>query len=744
MSFVTPALAIAGLIAVAVPIIIHLLARRRRRPIEWAAMRFLIEAFQRHRRRLRVEQLLLLVVRCLVLALLGAALARPLLDAPEALGLGGSRAVFLVIDNGLASSVVISDGRTALDNTIDQAVTIVQSLGPGDTVGVVTAARPARGLVVPPSSDHGAILELLRSMQPAQSPTDLASAAVVLRAALQEMPADRDRAVAYLLSEFRSGSAALDVPLPAALADLGEAVTLLAAPAGQQPVANVQIKSIEPLRGLILTSTAEGSAQVTVRLARMGGALAREVTRVRLVGDGLPLVEPKVVQWAAGQSAADVDFMVNFAGQRERAVALTALLDGDALAGDNQRYTVISTRDQIRVLLVDRRSFGPGPGIERLRSGQWIRRALQPTEQSPVDVVEADPAALDAPDVRGVDAAIVPRPDLLNDDGWSVLSAFVDSGGVLVVSPPAQVNVHQWTDQLSTQLRLPWRIMLEVAEHETSLSLAAEQPSSELLRMLSGDLDQLLSPILVNRVLPVDRESTQAQDVLVFSDGSPMIIVGTPRPSEPGEDGASGSIGAGIVIYIAAALDLDWTNLPTKPLMVPLFHELLRQGVGAARAAQRYSVGERPALALGATAATLLGPEDTTLSIAPDGRPQQPLERSGLYEVLDVASQGLGMIAVNIDPASSRTDTQPQSAVSDWLTKLGPWEVFDADDPGAALRSIESSSPIVGLLLVAVVALVVLETALARWFSHAPSSGLQPVLAPVTLHAPSTAHGSIR
>ena len=121
MSFVTPALAIAGLIAVGVPIIIHLLSRRRRRPIEWAAMRFLIEAFQKHRRRLRIEQLLLLIIRCLVLALLGAALARPLLDAPEALDLGGSRAVFLMIDNGLASSAVISDGRTALDNTIDHS-----------------------------------------------------------------------------------------------------------------------------------------------------------------------------------------------------------------------------------------------------------------------------------------------------------------------------------------------------------------------------------------------------------------------------------------------------------------------------------------------------------------------------------------------------------------------------------------------------------------------------------------------
>ena len=748
MTFVTPTLAIAGLIAVAVPIIIHLLARRRRRPIEWAAMRFLIEAFQKHRRRLRIEQLLLLVVRCLVLALLGVALARPLLDAPKALDLGGSRAVFLVVDDGLASSVVISDGRTALDDTIDQAVTIVQSLGPGDTVGVVTAARPARGLVVPPSSDHAAIIELLRLMRPAEAPTDFASAAVILRAALKELPADRDRAVAYLLSEFRSGSAALDVSLPSALSDLGEAVTLVTAPAGQEPVANVQVVAIEPRRGLILTSAAEGSVQVTVRLARTGGDLSGDVTRVRLVGDGLPLVEPKVVQWAAGQSSSSVDFMVNFAGQRERTVALTAVLDDDALTADDQRHTVVSTRNQIRVLLVDRRSFGPGPGIERLRPGQWIRRALQPAQDSPVDVVEADPAALDAQDVRGVDAVIVPRPDLLNDDGWSVLSAFVDGGGVLVLSPPAQVNVHQWTDRLSSDLRLPWRVALEVVDHEVSMGLADEQPSSELLRMLSGDLAHLLGPVLINRVLPIDRESTRAQDVLVFSDGAPMIIAGTPRPRGSDGAGASGPVSMGTVIYVAVALDLDWTNLPTKPLMVPLFHELLRQAVGSVRAAPRYSVGEQPTIALGPTAATLVGPEGATLSIGEHGRLHQPLERAGLYEVLDTAAQRLGTIAVNIDPASSRTDTQPQSAVSDWLAKLGPWEVFDADDPAAALRSIESGSPIVGLLLIAVLVLIVLETAAARWFSHASVSGQPPTIAGPVLHAPSgaiaAARGSIR
>ena len=266
--------------------------------------------------------------------------------------------------------------------------------------------------------------------------------------------------------------------------------------------------------------------------------------------------------------------------------------------------------------------------------------------------------------------------------------------------------------------------------------------------MLSGDLAQLLGPVLINRVLPVDRESTRAQDVLVFSDGTPMIIAGTPRPQGADDAGASGPVSTGTVIYVAVALDLDWTNLPTKPLMVPFFHELLRQAVGSVRAAPRYSVGEQPAIALGATAATLVGPEGATLSIDDDGRLRQPLERAGLYQVLDTAAQRLGTIAVNIDPASSRTDTQPQSAVSDWLAKLGPWEVFDADDPAAALRSIESGSPIGGLLLMAVLVLIVLETAAARWFSHAAVSGQSAVIASPVLHTPSgaiaAARGSIR
>src|SRR3954468_15460523 len=77
IGFVTPAFALAGAMLVALPIIIHILNRRRFKVVDWAAMEFLLRAMRRNRRRLRFEQWLLLAVRCLVLALLGFALARP-------------------------------------------------------------------------------------------------------------------------------------------------------------------------------------------------------------------------------------------------------------------------------------------------------------------------------------------------------------------------------------------------------------------------------------------------------------------------------------------------------------------------------------------------------------------------------------------------------------------------------------------------------------------------------------------
>src|SRR6476620_10558438 len=66
---------LAGAGAVSVPVIIHLLNRRRFRIVTWAAMRFLLAAQKQNSRRMRIEQLILLAVRTLMVLLLVAAMA---------------------------------------------------------------------------------------------------------------------------------------------------------------------------------------------------------------------------------------------------------------------------------------------------------------------------------------------------------------------------------------------------------------------------------------------------------------------------------------------------------------------------------------------------------------------------------------------------------------------------------------------------------------------------------------------
>lgn len=77
LSFDASSFAIAGAIAAAGPIIIHLLNRRRFKTVSWAAMDFLREAIERNRKILQVRDILLLALRMLAVVLFGLVLARP-------------------------------------------------------------------------------------------------------------------------------------------------------------------------------------------------------------------------------------------------------------------------------------------------------------------------------------------------------------------------------------------------------------------------------------------------------------------------------------------------------------------------------------------------------------------------------------------------------------------------------------------------------------------------------------------
>src|SRR6516162_2373890 len=87
--FTNPAYLAAGGALVSAPIIIHLINRMRFKRLRWAAMEFLLKSQKRNRRRLIIEQLILLMLRCTLVLLAGLLLARYL--GASALGLQGNR-----------------------------------------------------------------------------------------------------------------------------------------------------------------------------------------------------------------------------------------------------------------------------------------------------------------------------------------------------------------------------------------------------------------------------------------------------------------------------------------------------------------------------------------------------------------------------------------------------------------------------------------------------------------------------
>src|SRR5882724_2001286 len=97
MAFLNPIL-LFGAAAVAIPVIIHLLNKRKFERVTWAAMRFLRMSVEQNERRVKIEDLLLLLLRCLMVLLLALALARPALKSATAgfFGQSGVTAVVVV------------------------------------------------------------------------------------------------------------------------------------------------------------------------------------------------------------------------------------------------------------------------------------------------------------------------------------------------------------------------------------------------------------------------------------------------------------------------------------------------------------------------------------------------------------------------------------------------------------------------------------------------------------------------
>lgn len=711
MTFLHPALFAAGLAAVALPILIHLLTRRRRKVVRWGAMRFLLEAYRKQRRRLRLEQWLLLAARCLLVGLIGFALARPMFGA-AAEGMTGARTVVLAIDNGLAASAVDEGGATALERhkaAVRAVLTGLDAMA-GDRAGLVTLGGPAAGVVMPPSADLVSVGRLIEDLEATDSATDVAGLGPMLTGL------DAEEATVVLLSDWRGGS----VRRERALRESGSAVRLALTEPATNGLTNVGVSGLEPPRALLVRSAlgpADLASAARVALVRSGeGVSAAGVTRVTAwldpVRGGDPVeVGSAVVRWGAGQTEATATIAVGLesVSGSEAFGVLRVSIDADAVGGDNVRRAPIELRDRLRVAVVAPGRFGREVGVDRFGAADWVRLALAPTEggDNGLELVELDPGALDRARVLGLDAAVILRPDLVRADGWAVLRSLADKGGLVLVTPAADESLQAWTEAFGDAFGVGWTLGREAAELSAGPALAEPvSGGSSLLSVLGGELAFLVEAVHVSRVLPVEG-AAEDEVLLRASTGEPMLVV-----SRVGE-------GPGLAAVLTSALDVAWTDLPVKPLMVPLMQELVRQGVAAGSRGVRMDAGG--VYQGGGEVAELAG----------EGSPVRvgegvALRRAGVWRALSASGSPMGVVTVNAETAGGDVSVRTAEQVAEWLGGMGAGsvDVVAVDEIAAALTGgVEGAEPRGGgiswMVLAGACGLAVVEMFLARLVSHA-------------------------
>src|SRR3954464_4037659 len=104
--FANPFTMIAGALLISSPIIIHLINRMRYKRVRWAAMEFLLKSQKRSRRKLIIEQMILLALRILMVLLVGLLLAR-FVGCNDASGQGRNTIHIILIDDTLSTSDII-------------------------------------------------------------------------------------------------------------------------------------------------------------------------------------------------------------------------------------------------------------------------------------------------------------------------------------------------------------------------------------------------------------------------------------------------------------------------------------------------------------------------------------------------------------------------------------------------------------------------------------------------------------
>lgn len=736
-----------GLAVAAAPVVIHIAHRRKVKPIQWAAMRFLIAMPASSRRRLFIENWLLLLVRIGVLFLAALALTRPALRSSwsslhdGAVVRQGRTAAILLIDDSASSAA--GRGRSSIDEMKELANAYLDSLVPGDEVSIIRLSQLGAP-VADPLFDLEAARKLIAGLQPTAVASDVSA---LLHAGLAQASRHLNPGVEIvLLQDGRSEGWKPDdkarwdslqrrlrgAPSDSVGTRQRPRVVLLSPPA-KKVEGNLAVSSIRLDRALI---PIHRPVSIIVALQHSGVRAASGML-LRLSVDGRTVEERTLNVPAGGKK--DIVFSHSFdeAGSH----VLEAVVEGarDALAIDDRRSLAIEVTGRLPALLVEGDSRNGLAG-----SLGFVSAALDPDDSGAglFQVTRCSVGRFSTIDLTRYRVVVLGDIPALDADAIAKIERFLVTGGGILVGLGDNTDVDLanrfWARGGDGFLPCPLNSEKTPTPAPVPGAMTIGHPA---LGAFSTQAAELWKGSSIRRYFSLDPKTLGGGDLvkLVTMDNNDPLVVERGR-------------GRGRVILVASSLSASDNDLPFHPAYVPLIRGLVGYLGSVVLPPRNLAPGERITFSPHSEAidpATVVGenPVGEPFPLTPGRWEHQtalisdPLLQSGGYRVRDSAGRHVIYYAVGLSHEESQLQPLPDSDIDKALAGVGPRWLRDPKAVTATLGPSERQSlEIWRWLILSAVGLLFLETWMVRRQSSNESKRSEAVFAGVGHEQPARAH----
>lgn len=694
MSFLVP-LFLAGIAAVAVPVVLHLSRRQRRDVVVFPSLMFLERIPYQAQRRRRIQHWFLLSLRALALVLLAVAFARPFLDrSGTALAAGsGPRELVVLLDRSYSMGV-----GNAWERAVDAARDAVSGLGPLDRASLVVFDTGA-GVLARSSADVTRLRAALDTVRPGSGGTSFGPALKVAQTILEET--DLSAGEVVMISDFQANGWRSEegVRLPA-----GTRVSpVMVANSFDE---NVAVTGV----GLARERTSgRERVSVTARLVRTGGDAPRTVP-VTLEVDGRSLQTVDVNVPAEGAATATFP---PFTLSEPHTRGVVSVPD-DAVGPDNTRRFVLSPGGTLRTVIRE------GAGAVQDAS-LYLRRALEISPEGRFQVSVRRGDGVPPSDLEGTHVVVLNQVRVDGASAQRLIDFVRAGGGVLMVGG-------QRTAWPASHANASPGVFGAVEDREESRGgrlgfLDYDHPVFEpFAGPRSGDFTGARF-FRARAFTPSD----SAQLLARFDDGSAAL--------------AERRLGRGRFMVWTSTLDAFWSDLALQPVYLPFVHRLVEYLGGRSEPRTAFTVGEVVDLAdpdaleaagmVSSEAAGLEEGRDQVALTPGGGAVELPAGEGPRY--LSLAEHGFFVVrppgteperpftlAVNVDVAESATERLDPRELEARIVAPPGDDTAPRFQESAELRrrDQERRQSLWRFLLAGAFALLVTESLLSNWISR--------------------------